>query len=170
MRFQRTASTTNDAPVGAELVPDGEHVCDVVAVKEWASKKDGREAVILTLQPVDPRYAHIEKWLDPTSDRDAPLVVQLGDLLGQDGDEVDISEETCKGLRVKVKAKNGIRQKDGVAVVYVNAFSEAPQPAAAATQPVWQANAQEQAKKAAKRTNSQKATASLAEPNDDIPF
>ena len=169
MKFQRTALTTNDAPVGAELVPDGEHVCDVVAVKEWTSKKDGRKAVILTLQPVNTRYAQIEKWLDPTSDRDLPLVVQLGDLLGQDGDEIDISEKTCKGLRVKVEAKNGIRQKDGVAVVYVNAFSEAPQAAAPVTQPVWQANAQEQAKRAAKRTNSQKATAALADP-DDIPF
>ena len=169
MRFQRTAAAANESPVGAELVPDGEHVCDVVAVKEWSSREGDRHAVILTLQPADPRYAAIEKWLDPSNERDQPLVAQLGDLLGQDGDEIDIADDTAKGLRLKVTAKNGIRKKDGQAVVYVNAFSEAPQVATTIRPPVWQANAQEQAKKAAKRTNSQKATASLSEP-DEIPF
>lgn len=165
MKFQRTAAT--DAPVGAELVPDGEHVCEVVAVKEWSSREGDRHAVILTLQPVDPRYAQIEKWLDPSKDRDAPLVAQLGDLLGQDGDEIDISDETAKGLRVKVVAKNGIRKKDGVAVVYVNAFAAAPQPAAV---PVWQQNRDQPAKPNAARTPLQKAKAAADPDSDDVPF
>lgn len=166
MKFTRTASA--DAPVGAELVPDGEHVCEVVAVKEWASNKDDRTAVILTLQPVDPRYAQIEKWLDPDNSRDAPLVAQLGDLLGQEGDEIDISDETAKGLRLNVTAKNGIRKKDGAAVVYVNAFAAAPQPAAV---PVWQQNRDQPARpKAAARTPLQRAKAAASPDEDDVPF
>jgi hypothetical protein len=50
MRFQRTDAAV---AVGAELVPDGDHDCEIVAVKDWS--RDGRSAVIVTLQPVDPR-------------------------------------------------------------------------------------------------------------------
>ena len=167
MRFQRTASDA--APVGAELVPDGEHLCEITGVKEWSSKDGSREAVIVTLQPVDPRYAAIEKWLDPTNERDGGVVAQLGDLIGQDGEEIDICEETCKGLRLKVVAKNGIRKRDGVAVVYVNGLLAAPQV------PVWQQNREEPApKKPAARTPLQKAKAAHAaaggEDGDDVPF
>lgn len=161
MKFART---TGDQPAaGAELVPDGEHDVEIVAVKEWS--RDGREALIVTLQPVDPRYAQVEKWLDPTNDRDAPLVTQLADVLGIAGDEIEL-DDTIVGKRVRIVAKNGVRKKDGVAVVYVNGFLEAG--------PMWKANAvAAPAKTPPKRTAHQKVKAEVTAngaADDDVPF
>lgn len=164
MKFART---TGDQPAaGAELVPDGEHECEIVSVKEWSSREGDRQAVILTLQPRDPRYAAIEKWLDPGNDRDAPLVAQLADVLGLAGDEIDI-DQSLVGQAVRITAKNGIRKKDGQATVYVNAFLEPT--------PVWKQNGAAAApvKAAPKRTPLQKAKAASAEAgsgDDDVPF
>lgn len=165
MKFQRT---TGDQPAaGAELVPDGEHDVQIVAVKEWS--RDGREALIVTLQPVDPRYAQVEKWLDPSNDRDAPLVTQLADVLGIAGDEFEL-DDTIVGHRVRIVAKNGIRKKDNTATVYVNAFLE-PKPA-----PQWQQQEDHPLttppKSVAKRTALQKAKAAAAQAGEDdgIPF
>ena len=161
MRFTRTSG---DQPAaGAELVPDGEHDVQIVAVKEWS--RDGREALIVTLQPVDPRYAQVEKWLDPGNDRDAPLVTQLADVLGISGDEFEL-DDSIVGQRVRIVAKNGIRKKDGQAVVYVNGFLEPG--------PVWKANAvAAPSKSTAKRTAHQKVKAEVAAngaADDDVPF
>ena len=163
MRFQRTDAAV---AVGAELVPDGDHDCEIVAVRDWS--RDGRSAVIVTLQPVDPRYAQIEKWLDADNDRDAPLATQLADVLGLDGDEFEI-DQSIVGKRVRITAKNGIRKRDGAAVVYVNAFVEQK------AVPVWQQNRDEPAptKSVAKRTAHQKAKAATVEAGgdpDDVPF
>jgi hypothetical protein len=162
MRFQRTDAAV---AVGAELVPDGDHDCEIVAVKDWS--RDGRSAVIVTLQPVDPRYAQVEKWLDADNDRDAPLATQLADVLGLEGDEFEI-DQSIVGKRLRFTAKNGIRKRDGVAVVYVNAFLESK------SVPVWQQNREEPApKKPAARTPLQKAKAAHAAAfrgDDDVPF
>lgn len=161
MKFTRTSGDAVAA--GAELVPDGEHDVQIVAVKEWS--RDGREALIVTLQPVDPRYAQVEKWLDPDNDRDAPLVTQLADVLGIAGDEFEI-DDSIVGQRVRIVAKNGIRKRDGQAVVYVNGFLEPG--------PVWKANAvAAPSKSIAKRTAHQKAKAAAAAngtADDEVPF
>lgn len=167
MKFTRT---TGDQPAaGAELVPDGDHDCEIVAVKEWSSREGDRQAVILTLQPRDQRYAAVEKWLDPGNDRDAPLVAQLADVLGLAGDEIDI-DQSLVGQAVRITAKNGIRKKDNTATVYVNAFLE-PKPA-----PKWQQQEDHPLttppKSVAKRTALQKAKAAAAQAGEDdgIPF
>ena len=162
MRFTRASD--NQPAVGAELLTDGEHDVEIVAVNEWS--RDGREALIVTLQPVDPRYAQVRKWLDPGNDRDAPLVTQLADVLGIAGDEFEI-DASIVGQRVRIVAKYGIRKRDGVAVVYVNQFLEAG--------PMWKANAvAAPAKAPPKRTPLQKAKAAAAAngvaADDDVPF
>jgi hypothetical protein len=89
-------------------------------------------------------------------------------VLGLEGDEFEI-DQSIVGKRLRFTAKNGIRKRDGVAVVYVNAFLESK------SVPVWQQNREEPApKKPAARTPLQKAKAAHAaagsEDGDDVPF
>ena len=48
-----------------EVLPDGDHVCEITAEKEWASQDGSREAVIVTFTPVNgaPTF---DKFLDPS--------------------------------------------------------------------------------------------------------
>ena len=120
---------------------------------------------MVTLQPVDPQYAQLEKWINPNSEYDVPLATQLADALGIPGDEFDLTSELV-GKRVRVIAKGGKSKKDGSDVVYVNGFLEPG--------PVWKANVvAAPAKAPPKRTAHQKVKADVAAngaADDDVPF
>ena len=172
MRFQRTASDA--APVGAELVPDGENLCEVIAAKEWTSPSGDRSALIVTLQPCDIRYGAFDKWLDPNEPRDRKAAKELREACGLPPG-TDLNEGTLKGCRVmvttKAAVKNGepVTDKQGRQRVWVNGIAAAPQ---------WKQNgaraAAAQAKPQPARTPHQKHKASLAqaggEDGDDVPF
>jgi hypothetical protein len=165
--------------VQTEVLPDGDHVCEITAEKEWADKDGSREATIVTFTPVNGAPA-FDKFFDPSQERDTKDVRQLLAALGLPADH-DLGKGTLKGKRVTVTTKRAtdkvgepkFDKRTGLQTLWLNGFkpaAQATEPAAAGPKPVWKENAeQQQAKAAAKRTASQKATATLSEP-DDIPF
>ena len=173
MRFDRFDDEA--VAVQTEVLPDGDHVCEITEDKTWRAQDGSREATIVTFTPVNGAPA-FDKFLDPSEKRDHEAAHQLLSVLGL-GQDAELGEGKAKGRRVIVTTKRATKdgepvmdKRSGLQRLWVNAFKPAPQaPAPAAPQPVWKENAEEQAKKAAKRTNSQKANATLSEP-DDIPF
>ena len=171
MRFDRF----EDAGIGEQLPPDGVHLCEITACTEKASKKDSRVWTILTFTPSDPQYGSFDRWLNPDEKRHVKLALQLCTAIGLD--EPDIRQDNTVGRRVMVTTQRAVRDglpvldNDGKQRLYVNAFGPAEvsfeQPAPVAAPP---APAPVAAKATTKRTASQKATASLDSPDDDIPF
>jgi hypothetical protein len=100
-----------------EVLPDGDHVCEITAEKEWSAQDGSREAVIVTFTPVSGA---------PAFDK-----------------------------------------RSGLQTLWVNGFKSAPQ--APAPKLAREIATEENARRIAKKTASQKATASMDDP-DDVPF
>ena len=174
MIFDETIDDNEGPAPGAEIVPDGENLCEVIAAKEWVSKEGDRSALIVTLQPCDIRYGAFDKWLDPNEPRDRKAAKELRESCGLPPG-TDLNEGTLKGCRVMVTTraavKNGepVTDKQGRQRVWVNGIAAAPQ---------WKQNgaraAAAQAKPQPARTPHQKHKASVAqaggEDGDDVPF
>jgi hypothetical protein len=74
MRFDRFSS---DEPEKiAEVLVDGDHVCDITATKDWTSQDGAREAVIMTFTPVSGSPA-FDKFFDPSEERDHKAAQEL---------------------------------------------------------------------------------------------
>lgn len=158
MRFEQF---DQDYEAAEQLLPDGDHPCEIVKVKEWFAKDQSRTALIVTLQPLEGDYSPIEKWLDPSQKRDHRSAMQLLDALGIPRDQ-DLGENAV-GLRVIVTTKRGTKKTTGEPVTYVNGFAAAASPGAAVSP--------ELAAKVAARTPKQKVEAAgQGGTNDDIPF
>ena len=153
MRFEQF---DQDYEAAEQLLPDGDHECEIVKVKEWFAKDQSRTALIVTLQPVEGDCSPIEKWLDPSQKRDHRAAMQLLDAVGIPRNQ-DLGENAV-GRLVIVTTKRGTKKTTGEPTVYVNGF------AASASQPA-------EAAKPAARTPKQKVEAAgQGGTNDDIPF
>ena len=160
----------DDGPApGAEIVPDADNLCEVIAAKEWTSKDGDRSALIVTFQPSDIRYAAFDKWLDPSSDRDKRTAKLLREACCLPPG-ADLGEKTLKGCRVIVTTmaavKNGepVTDKQGRQRVWVNNIAACPH---------WKAARIETPAKPPARTPQQKAKAATAAAGgdpDDVPF
>jgi hypothetical protein len=172
MIFDETIDDNDGPAPGAEIVPDGENLCEVIAAKEWVSKEGDRSALIVTLQPCDIRYGAFDKWLDPAEARDRKAAKELREACGLPTG-TDLNEGTLKGARVmvttKAAVKNGepVTDKNGRQRVWVNGIAAAPQ---------WKQNGARAAAAQAKpvaRTPHQKFKAEVAAAggdDDDPPF
>lgn len=142
-----------------QLLPDGQHECEIVKTKEWRSADGGRTALILTLKPLDEAFAPVEKWLDPSRQEDHKVAMQLADAMGLSRD--DELGENLLGGRVVIACRRGVKKTTGESVVYVNRFERS---ANTSTVPA------SDPKPAPRRTSTKKADAVSAMPGDDIPF
>jgi len=171
MRFDRFSD--DGATETAEVLPDGDHVCEITGEKEWASQDGSREAVIVTFTPVNGAPA-FDKFLDPSQERDTKDVRQLLAALGLPADH-DLGDGSIKGRRVTVTVKRAtdkagepkLDKRTGLQTLWVNGFKSAPQ--APAPKLAREIATEENARRIAKKTASQKATASMDDP-DDVPF
>ena len=155
MRFEQF---DQDYEAAEQLLPDGDHECEIVKVNEWSAKDQSRTALIVTLQPVEGDCSPIEKWLDPSEKRDHRAAMQLLDALGIPRDQ-DLGDDAV-GRRVIVTTKRGTKKTTGEPVIYVNGFAASANPGTAAPPA-----------KAAARTPKQKVEAAgRGGTNDDIPF
>lgn len=171
MRFNRF----HDAAVATatEVLPDGEHVCEITADKTWTAHDGSREAVILTFTPVSGHPA-FDKFLDPSEERDHKAAHQLLAALGM-GQDAMLGEGDIKGRRVTVTTKRAtdkagepvLDKRSGLQRLWINAFSPAPQ--ASPPKLAREIASEENARRIAKRTQAQKATAAMDDP-DDVPF
>jgi hypothetical protein len=159
-----------------EVLPDGDHVCEITGEKEWSAQDGSREAVIVTFTPVNGAPA-FDKFLDPAQERDTKDARGLLAAIGLPADH-DLGDGSLKGRRVTVTVKRAVDKagepkfdkRSGLQTLWVNGFKTAPQAPAKPAEPAqWQRNADEQAKRIAKKTASQKATAAMDDP-DDVPF
>jgi len=175
MRFDRFDEAA--AATVTEVLPDGDHVCEITAEKEWASDDGIREATIVTFTPSNGAPA-FDKFFDPTSERDHKAAHQLLAAIGL-GPDAELGVGQAKGARVTVTTKRAtdkagepkLDKRSGLQKLWVNAFK--PAPAAPPTPPKWQANAADNAQRIAKRTAQQKARAATVEAGgdpDDVPF
>jgi hypothetical protein len=136
------------------LLPEGSHECEIVKVKEVTRKADGRELVVIELRDVDGTYEKASKFLDPSEKRDHRSAMQLLAALGLPPDAA--IDSSLDGRRVKVTTARGVSKRDGLPVVYVNAFAASSNPGEPAPPP------------AAKPAR--KAAAAKTLGDDDIPF
>ena len=136
------------------LLPEGKHECEIVKVKEVTTKADGRQLVVIELQDVDGTYEKATKFLDPREKRDHRAAMQLLAALGLSADSA--IDDRLEGRRVKVTTARGVSKKDGLPVVYVNAFAASAKPGEPAPPP---------AAKPARKTAAAKTLG-----DDDIPF
>ena len=97
MRFDRF-NDDEPQPV-AEVLEDGDHVCEITAEKEWTSQDGAREAVILTFTPVSGHPA-FDKFFDPSEERDHKAAHQLLAAAGLAGD-TDVGAGGLRGRRVR---------------------------------------------------------------------
>jgi hypothetical protein len=175
MRFDRFDEAA--AATVTEVLPDGDHVCEITGEKEWSAQDGSREAVIVTFTPVNGAPA-FDKFLDPAEKRDHEAAHQLLAALGVSGED-DIGIGGLKGRRVTVTTKRAVDKagepvvdkRSGLQRIWVNGFK--PAPAAPAAAPKWKANAEDNAQRIAKRTAAQKARAATVEAGgdpDDVPF
>lgn len=171
MKFDRFDE--GDTATASEVLPDGDHVCDITTEKVWASQDGTREAVILTFTPTSGHPA-FDKFFDPSQERDTKDVRQLLAALGLPADH-DLGTGGLKGRRVTVRTKRAtdkagepvIDKRSGLQRLWVNGFKPAAQ--APAPKLAREVATEENAKRIAKRTAAQKATAAMDDP-DDVPF
>jgi hypothetical protein len=163
MRFDRFSS--DEPETIAEVLADGDHVCDITAAKYWASQDGAREAVIMTFTPASGSPA-FDKFFDPSEERDHKAAQEL---LAAAGLPLDADSGELKGKRVTVTTrratdKAGLPKVDartGLQKLWINGFSPAQQAAAAGDESQWKVNAL-----AKKRTPAKAAGGG----SDDIPF
>lgn len=156
-----------------EVLADGDHVCEITGEKEWASQDGSREAVIVTFTPVNGAPA-FDKFLDPAQERDTKDARGLLAAIGLPADH-DLGDGSLKGRRVTVTVKRAVDKsgepkfdkRSGLQTLWVNGFKSAPQ--APAPKLAREIATEENARRIAKKTASQKATASMDDP-DDVPF
>jgi hypothetical protein len=171
MRFDRFSDDGTTAT--AEVLPDGDHVCEITSEKEWASQDGSREAVIVTFTPVNGAPA-FDKFLDPSQERDTKDARGLLAVLGLPADH-DLGDGSLKGRRVTVTVKRAVDKsgepkfdkRSGLQTLWVNGFKPAPQ--APAPKLAREIATEENARRIAKKTQAQKATAAMDDP-DDVPF
>ena len=175
MRFDRFDEAA--AATVTEVLPDGDHVCEITGDKTWVSQDGSREAVIVTFTPVNGAPA-FDKFLDPSEERDHKAAHQLLAAIGL-GPDAELGDGAAKGLRVTVTTKRAVDKagepvvdkRTGLQRIWVNGFK--PAPAAPPTPPKWQSNAADNAQRIARRTAAQKAKAATVEAGgdpDDVPF
>jgi hypothetical protein len=175
MRFDRFDEAA--AATVTEVLPDGDHVCEITGDKTWVSSDGSREAVIVTFTPANGAPA-FDKFLDPSEERDHKAAHQLLGVLGL-GPDAELGDGAAKGLRVTVTTKRAVDKagepvvdkRSGLQRIWVNGFK--PAPAAPAAAPKWKANAEDNAQRIARRTAAQKAKAATVEAGgdpDDVPF
>lgn len=149
-----------------EVLPDGDHVCEITGEKEWSSQDGSREAVIITFTPID-GHAAFDKFMDPSEERDDRVAKQLLSALGLPKD-TDVGKGSLKGLRVTVTTKRAadkagepiVDKRTGLQRLWINGFAFAHQTAAAA-EPVWRKNVE---------TRKKSASNVSVGGSDDIPF
>ena len=171
MRFDRFSD--DGATATAEVLPDGDHVCEITAEKEWASQDGSREAVIVTFTPVNGAPS-FDKFLDPAEERDTKDVRLLLAALGLPADH-DLGDGSLKGRRVTVTVKRAtdkagepkFDKRSGLQTLWVNGFKPAAQ--APAPKLAREVATEETARRIAKKTQAQKASAAMNDP-DDVPF
>jgi hypothetical protein len=171
MRFDRFSD--DGATATAEVLPDGDHVCEITAEKEWASQDGSREAVIVTFTPVNGAPS-FDKFLDPAQERDTKDVRLLLNALGLPADH-DLGDGSLKGRRVTVTVKRAtdkagepkFDKRSGLQTLWVNGFKAAAQ--APAPKLAREVATEETARRIAKKTQAQKASAAMNDP-DDVPF
>jgi hypothetical protein len=162
-----------ETATATEVLPDGDHVCEITAEKEWAAQDGSREAVIVTFTPVNGAPA-FDKFLDPAQERDTKDARGLLAALGLPADH-DLGDGSLKGRRVTVTTKRAtdkagepkFDKRSGLQTLWVNGFKAAAQ--APAPKLAREVATEENAKRIAKRTASQKATAAMDD-QDDVPF
>ena len=145
MRFDRF-NDDEPQPV-AEVLEDGDHVCEITAEKEWTSQDGAREAVILTFTPVSGHPA-FDKFFDPSEERDHKAAHQLLAAAGLAGD-TDVGAGGLRGRRVTVTTKRAtdkagtpkLDARTGLQKIWVNGFAPADQAASPAVEPQWKVNA-----------------------------
>jgi len=153
--------------IPAEVLADGDHVCEITAEKEWTSQDGAREAVILTFTPVSGHPA-FDKFFDPADERDHKAAHQLLAAAGLAGD-TDVGGGGLRGARVTVTTKRAtdkagapkLDARTGLQKLWVNGFAPAAQAASQADEPQWKVNAIKRKPAAAKV---------LGGGSDDIPF
>ena len=113
MRFEQF---DQDYEAAEQLLPDGDHECEIVKVKEWFAKDQSRTALIVTLQPVEGDCSPIEKWLDPSQKRDHRAAMQLLDAVGipRDQDLGDDAVGCVVGASSAVVAAGHGCRRDGL--------------------------------------------------------
>lgn len=187
MKFDRF-DNDEPAPGGLEVVPDGDHVCEITTDKTWTAQDGSRSAVILTFQPQGKDigftgYYAFDAFLDPTQERDHKRGQAILAACGMEPTD-ELGEGELVGHRVIVTTKRAttkdgepvLDKKSGLQRVWVNGVRAAP----AAEKPSWQGKADHPLttppKSVAKRTALQKAKAAAAEAGvtqddgDDVPF
>jgi len=129
----------SDTPASeSQPMPDGDHVCDITAVRERVI--GGRDVMIVTFTPQDSSLLPVDKFLDPTVERDLVAASQLRAAVGLKPG-VDLVDFVLKGRSVTLStkiARDGSGEvkttKRGDVIVYINSISAAnvapPQPAA----------------------------------------
>jgi hypothetical protein len=165
MRFDRF-SDDEPQPI-AEVLEDGDHVCEITAEKEWTSQDGAREAVILTFTPLSGNHP-FDKFFDPSEERDHKAAHQLLAAAGLEGD-TDVGAGQLKGKRVTVTTKRAtdkaglpkVDTRTGLQKIWINGFASAAQPARPADEPQWKVNAIKKKPAAAKVAGGG---------SDDIPF
>lgn len=160
MKFPEPGETTTTQPM-----PDGDHVCEITAVRERVI--GGRDVMIVTFTPEDTSLLPVDKFLDPTVERDLVAASQLRAAVGLEPG-VELVDFVLRNRRVTLTTKIAREQsgeikttKRGDAIVYINAIAAvptAPPPAATTRRPNTGA-----AKVAAARGDASGGT-------DDVPF
>ena len=161
MRFDRF--NTDEPEKIAEVLVDGDHVCDITATKDWTSQDGAREAVIVTFTPVSGRPS-FDKFFDPSEERDHKAAREL---MWAAGLPADADSSELKGKRVTVTTKRAtdklgspkIDTRTGLQRLWVNGFTPAQQAPATGDLPQWKVNAQQKQRQTVKVAGS-----------DDIPF
>ena len=162
MRFDRFSS--DEPETIAEVLADGDHVCDITATKDWVSQDGARDAAIVTFTPIDGHPA-FDKFFDPSEERDHKAAHEL---MAAAGLPPDADSGELRGKRVTVTTKRAtdksgspkIDTRTGLQKLWINGFSPAQQAAAKGDAPQRNVNAQKN-----------QTTAKVAGGgSDDIPF
>jgi hypothetical protein len=166
MRFDRFMEDEPKA-IPAEVLPDGDSVCEITAEKPWTSPDGTRESVILTFTPVS-GHAAFDHWFNYEEEKSHKAARQLLAAAGLAGD-TDVGAGQLKGKRVTVTTrratdKAGAPKLDGytgLQKLWVNGFAPAAQAASQVDEPQWKVNAISKRRPAAK---------AVGGGSDDIPF
>ena len=164
MRFDRFM--IDEPETVAEVLVDGDHVCDITAAKDWTSQDGARAVVIMTFTPID-GHPSFDKFFDPSEERDHKAAQEL---MAAAGLPPDADSGELKGRRVTVTTKRATDKlggpkmdaRTGLQKLWVNGFSPAPQAteSAAAAAPEWKKNVETRKRSASP----------VASGSDDIPF
>ena len=127
MKFPEPSETTSGE---CQPMPDGDHVCDITAVRERSIS--GREVMIVTFTPQDGSLLPVDKFLDPTVERDLVAASQLRAAVGLKPG-VDLVDFVLRGRSVTLSTKIAREPsgevkttKRGDPIVYVNSIAPPP--------------------------------------------